>query len=66
MSVLELTWVVWALIGAGVTAVVVISVIPGSGVPTLGSVISRWKVHRIGRFALIVAWMWLGWHLFAR
>lgn len=66
MSARELTWVVWALIGSGVTAVVLISVVPGSGVPTLGSVISRWKVHWAGRVAMIVAWMWLGWHLFAR
>ena len=65
-TVEEVSWTVWSLIGAGVIAVVVASLVPGSAVPTLESVVSRWRAHRLGRVTLIVGWMWLGWHLFAR
>jgi hypothetical protein len=32
----------------------------------IGPVVGRLTAHPVGRGALVVGWMWLGWHAFAR
>jgi hypothetical protein len=35
-------------------------------VPTLGQVVAVVTGHRWGRWVLLAAWLWLGWHVFVR
>lgn len=35
-------------------------------VASLGAVVASLRRTRPGRAALVLGWMWLGWHLFAR
>ena len=34
--------------------------------PTLGEAVTMATRSRVGRWALLGAWLWLGWHLFVR
>ncbi len=36
------------------------------GWPTATSLLSEARGHLAGRVVLIVCWLWLGWHVFAR
>jgi len=36
------------------------------GWPTAAQLARGARAHFAGRFALVVAWLWLGWHVFAR
>jgi hypothetical protein len=57
--------IVWAVLGAVVVAVQLAAVVSGrfAGV---GEWVGRLTARRVGRCLLVVAWMWLGWHAFAR
>jgi hypothetical protein len=39
---------------------------PGSPVPRLGDLVGRAVQTRRGRIGVLLAWWWVGWHLFAR
>jgi Family of unknown function (DUF6186) len=39
---------------------------PGSRIPTAGEVFGYLMQTRVTRVLILVAWGWLGWHLFAR
>jgi hypothetical protein len=62
----EWTFLVWALLGIGLVACVVTASLTKGRVPTLGSKVGRLTSHPWGRILLVVGWMWLGWHAFAR
>jgi uncharacterized protein DUF6186 len=60
------TFVVWAVLGAAVFVGQVIAVVSRGSFPGLGTVVQRATDSRTGRFLLVLGWMWLGWHAFAR
>jgi hypothetical protein len=62
----DLILAVWAAIGLSVAVFCGLSVLVPAAVATpraaVAAVMSRWP----GRVFLVLGWMWLGWHLFAR
>jgi hypothetical protein len=60
------TFVVWGLLASGVVACAVVAAWSKGRFPTLGRVVSRITATRTGQVLLVVGWMWLGWHAFAR
>lgn len=66
MTTDQWTLSVWAFLGLVVAGGVAWSVLSGGRVPGPGALV-RWITSRsAGRVVLVVGWMWLGWHLFAR
>ena len=66
MTTRDWTLVVWALLGVAFSALVVISHLSGGRFPTLSAAIRRLTARPVGRGLLVLGWMWLGWHAFAR
>lgn len=62
----EWSFVVWGLLGSGVAACVILAALSGGRFPTLGTVVSRMTATSVGRSLLVLGWIWLGWHAFAR
>jgi len=62
----DFTLTVWAVLGAIVACLQIIAVLNKGGVPGLGTVVTRVSTGRVGRYLCALAWMWLGWHSFAR
>ncbi len=60
------TLLVWGLLGLAVLAGLVSAVVFRGRFPGPGSLVTRITATRTGRVLLVVGWMWLGWHLFAR
>jgi Family of unknown function (DUF6186) len=60
------TMLVWAALGATAVMGQVVARLSDEGFPGLGTVVKRVTVSRVGRSVLVLAWMWLGWHAFAR
>jgi hypothetical protein len=66
MSSRDVSFLVWALLGVAVSAWLLATWRSGERFPTLGAVVARARANRIGRMLLVLGWMWLGWHAFAR
>jgi hypothetical protein len=66
MTTRDWTLVVWAALAVAFAALVVISHLSEGRLPTLSSTIRRLTARPVGRGLLLVGWMWLGWHAFAR
>jgi Family of unknown function (DUF6186) len=66
MSTRDLILAVWTVLGVCVVGCGVLSVLRPFAVVTprvaIGALMSSWP----GRVFLVLGWMWLGWHLFAR
>ena len=60
------TLVVWAVLGVVVLAGLVAAALTRGRLPGPGVLVRRITATRSGRATLVLAWMWLGWHLFAR
>jgi hypothetical protein len=60
------TLLVWALLGAGVIGVQIGALVTKGRLPTFNALLHRLTAFRIGQIAMILGWMWLGWHAFAR
>lgn len=58
--------VVWALLGAAVAAGQVVAALSGGRFPGLGPLVARITARPVGRVVMVLGWMWLGWHAFAR
>lgn len=58
--------VVWGLLGIGVVTCLVATALSEERFPTLGVTVRRITASRVGRVAMVIGWMWLGWHAFAR
>ncbi|HXQ60628.1 MAG TPA: DUF6186 family protein [Acidimicrobiales bacterium] len=58
--------VVWGLLGAGVVLAQTAALVSKGRFPGLGTVVRRLTYRPVGRSLLVLAWMWLGWHAFAR
>jgi hypothetical protein len=62
----DVTYVVWAVLGAVVVATQVAAVTGIGRLPGVAAVTGRAAAGRVARSVLVVGWMWLGWHAFAR
>ncbi len=60
------TLVVWALLGAVLAAGQIAALVTRGRFPGLGSLVERVTAGPAGRILLVLGWMWLGWHAFAR
>jgi hypothetical protein len=60
------SYAVWALLGLALLAVWVRSSVGGSTLARPGMVLERLATGPFLRIALVLAWGWMGWHLFAR
>jgi hypothetical protein len=62
----QATLVVWALIAAACVGCQMAALASRGRFPGFGTLV-RWATSRpVGRSLLVLAWMWLGWHAFAR
>ncbi|HEY5024363.1 MAG TPA: DUF6186 family protein [Acidimicrobiales bacterium] len=60
------TLIVWVALGAVFVLGQLAATVSKGRVPGLGSLVGP-IIHRgAGRYLLVLAWMWLGWHAFAR
>jgi len=57
---------VWALLAAALVGCQIVAVVSRGRFPGLGTLITRVTVSRVGRGVVVLVWMWLGWHAFAR
>ncbi len=60
------SYAVWALLGLALLVVWVRSSLGGSSLARPGVVLERLATGPFLRIALVLAWGWMGWHLFAR
>jgi hypothetical protein len=61
------TYAVWALLGFAALVLAALSVVWRRGVTgPFGPVRAFFAWHRAARVVAVLAWMWLGWHFFAR
>ncbi len=66
MSDRQWTFLVWGLLGLAVVACLAASALSRGRLSGPGALVERITAHRSARVVLVLAWMWLGWHLFAR
>ena len=66
MSISTVSYVVWGAIGALVALLWWLSYLRPSAVAHPAEVVGKVATHPLGRVVLVVGFMWLGWHLFAR
>ena len=66
MTVRQATLAVWAALGAALAVLQVVSLVSRGSFPGLGALVDRVTRRRAGQVVFVVAWMWLGWHAFAR
>jgi uncharacterized protein DUF6186 len=57
---------IWAALGALTLALVASAHLPRSRVERLSGLLHRVEATRVGYAAVVLGWMWLGWHFFAR
>jgi hypothetical protein len=62
----HVTLVVWAALGLALVAVQLAASVSKGRFPGLGALVVRGRRNPVGRVILLLAWMWLGWHAFAR
>jgi hypothetical protein len=62
----HVTLVVWGALGVAVVVTQLAAAVSGGRVPGIGALVQRAGSNRVGRLGLVLAWMWLGWHAFAR
>jgi Family of unknown function (DUF6186) len=60
------SYAVWVLLGLALLVVWVRSSVGGSSLARPGIVLERLATGPFLRIALVLAWGWMGWHLFAR
>ncbi|MGH9016395.1 MAG: DUF6186 family protein [Acidimicrobiales bacterium] len=66
MSTRHLTLVVWAGLGALILGAQAVALAARGRLCGIGAVVGRLKAREWVRVVLVLAWMWLGWHAFAR
>ena len=66
MSVSTASYVVWGAIGALALLLWGFSYLRPSAVAHPADVVGKVVTHPVGRVVLVLGFMWLGWHLFAR
>ncbi len=66
MSMRAITIAGFVVIIAGLVALEVIGRRPASRIPTVGEWLGYVMRPRAGRVLVLLGWVWLGWHYFAR
>ena len=61
-----LSFAVWSLLGAMVVVLALRAHAPGTATARPSAVLARLAGGPVLRVVLVLAWMWTGWHLFAR
>jgi Family of unknown function (DUF6186) len=61
---MNVTAVLWIVLAVAVALTVIFS--PKRGIPRLGQLLPPLLARQVFRLAVFVAWMWVGWHAFAR
>jgi Family of unknown function (DUF6186) len=56
----------WVVLGLAMLVTEVVGLLSGGRFPTLGDVLSFLMRSRVGRWFVLIGWVWLGWHLFVR
>jgi hypothetical protein len=56
----------WIVLGLATLVAEVVGLLSGGRFPTLGDVLSFLMRSRVGRWFVLLGWVWLGWHLFVR
>jgi hypothetical protein len=62
----QTTLMVWALLAVMVIFSQAAAIVSGGRFPGFGSVVGRIIERPAARVVLVLAWMWFGWHAFAR
>lgn len=66
MSTRDLTIAGFVVIIAALVALDILGRRPASRIPTLGQWLGYLMRPRAGRALILLGWLWLGWHYFAR
>ncbi len=66
MSWRDTTWVVWSALALLLVACEVAAVLPGGRFPGAGALLRMLTASPARRAVLLIGWLWLGWHTFAR
>lgn len=66
MTTRMITVLGFVCIGIALLALHLIGRRPGSRVPTAGQFVGFLMRPKAGRVTVLAAWLWLGWHFFAR
>ena len=66
MSAQVLSDALWGALAASVAMAVASSHLPRPPLERLSVLVRRLEANRAGYVAVLVGWMWLGWHCFAR
>ena len=66
MSARDAVLAVWVAIGILVASGAMVSVRSGGRIPGYGALARVTTAGPVGRTVVVLAWMWLGWHAFAR
>ncbi len=62
----DATLVVWVALGVAVVACQIAAARSKDRLPGFGALLGRLTESRVGRGLVVLGWMWLGWHAFAR
>jgi len=57
---------IWGALVAAVVAAEIAGRVGLGGLAPLGRCLQRARATVVGRVVMVVAWAWLGWHVFAR
>jgi Family of unknown function (DUF6186) len=56
----------WIALGLLAIGAEVVGLLSNGRFPTFGDVLSFLMRSRVGRWFVLIGWIWLGWHLFVR
>lgn len=56
----------FAVVIAALVTLEVLGRRPGNSIPTVGQWLGYLMRPRLGRLLILLGWLWLGWHYFAR
>lgn len=66
MSAQALSDALWALLAACSVAAIAISHLTGAHLERISALVRRVEANRAAYVWVILSWMWVGWHFFAR
>jgi hypothetical protein len=66
VSAQALSDALWGMLAAGGLAAVAVSHLAGAHLERISALVRRVEANRAAYVCVIVSWMWVGWHFFAR
>jgi len=61
-----LTFVIWGILALAALALETAGRLRAGSLAPFGQAMRALRAPSVGRAALVLAWMWFGWHVFAR